>query len=525
VRDSTARAARDAGQDGRGQRGQSWTRARVVRGLAGLVTAAAALTTVGVAGPATAATYNPATDPYSMAATTANTGATAWWNAGYTGRGVDVAVIDTGVARVPGLDGAGKVINGPDLSMESQNTAFRYLDTNGHGTFMAGLIAGHDAALTAPYASAPASAYRGIAPDARIVNVKVGIADGGVDVSEVITAIDWVVQHKNDPGMNIRVLNLSYGTNSTQSYLKDPLAFAVEQAWKKGIVVVAASGNSGYSIDALANPATDPYVIAVGATDSRGTSVVTDDTLGSFSAHAANGMRAPDFAAPGSHLQGLRVPGSYVDETHPEGLIDSRYFRGSGTSEAAAVTSGAAALILQKYPTLTPDQVKNYLRGSTYLLPKVDPDDQGAGEIRLAPMLTKTPTAYTQTFTPATGTGTLEAARGTEHLSMDGVVLSGEKDIFGQPFNSAAMATAEAAGSSWAGGTWNGKTWAGSSWAGSSWAGSSWAGSSWAGSSWAGKTWASRTWAGSSWAGSSWAGSSWAGSSWAGSSWAGGTWT
>ncbi|MGA9160047.1 MAG: S8 family serine peptidase, partial [Actinomycetota bacterium] len=189
------------------------------------------------------ATYDPATDVNSMNALTRYTGAVDWWNTGYTGAGVDVAVIDTGVSPVEGLATPGKVLNGPDLSIESQAPNLRYLDTFGHGTFMAGLIAGHDPELTVPYADAPPSAYRGIAPDARIVSVKVGTADGGTDVSQVIAAIDWVVQHAQDPGLNIRVLNLSYGTNSTQVYTMDPLAFAAEQAWKHGIVVVASGGN------------------------------------------------------------------------------------------------------------------------------------------------------------------------------------------------------------------------------------------------------------------------------------------
>ena len=214
-----------------------------------------------------------------MKALTEQVGATAWWNAGYTGAGVGVAVIDTGVAPVAGLAGAGKIIYGPDLSFESQAPNLRNLDTNGHGTFMAGLIAGKDSTLTAPYANAPASAYRGIAPDARILSVKVGVADGGVDVTQVIAAINWVVEHKNDNGMNIRVLNLSYGTNSTQAAGIDPLSFAVERAWKAGIVVVAAVGNTGYQrgngAPGLASPAYNPFVIAVGGYDSMGTAIPT----------------------------------------------------------------------------------------------------------------------------------------------------------------------------------------------------------------------------------------------------------
>ena len=110
-------------------------------------------------------------------------------------------------------------------------------------------------------------------------------------------------------------------------------------------------------------------------------------------------------------------------------------------------------------------------------------------------MLTKTPASYGQKYTNATGTGSLELARGTDHLTAaNGVVLSGEKDIFGKPFNSAAMATAEATGSSRSGGTWNGSSWSGSSWSGSSWSGSSWSGTSWSGNSWSGGSWLGASW-------------------------------
>ncbi len=146
-----------------------------------------------------------------------------------TGHGVGVALIDTGVARVAGLDGAGKVVNGPDLSLDSQAANLRYADGYGHGTHMAGLIAGRDS--TAPRGNENDEKwFVGMAPDAKIVNVKVGAADGSVDVSQVIAGIDWVVA--NRASHNIRVLNLSYGTDSTQSHQLDPLAHAVENAWR-----------------------------------------------------------------------------------------------------------------------------------------------------------------------------------------------------------------------------------------------------------------------------------------------------
>jgi serine protease AprX len=514
--------------DGRQTHGKR-TRERLVRALGlGLVVAATAAP-VSAAG---TAPYDPAADVNSMYSTAQYTGATAWWSAGYTGKGIDVAVIDSGVSPVAGLDAPGKVVYGPDLSLESQAPNLTNLDTFGHGTFMAGLIAGHDAGLTAPYANAPASAYRGIAPDARIVSLKVATADGGADVSQVIAAIDWVVQHAHDPGLNIRVINLSYGTNSTQSYGTDPLAYAVEQAWKHGIVVVAAAGNSGYqrgnNAPGLADPAYDPFVLAAGASDSKGTSDTHDDAVASFSASSSGcgSCKNPDVLAPGAHLQGLRVPNSWIDANHPEGLIDQRYFRGSGTSEAAAILSGAVALVLQKYPTMSPDLVKRFFETNALKLASFDSQAQGSGEIRLGSMSTATPQwSYTgQNFANATGTGSLELSRGQDHVTRDGVTLTGEQDIFGRGFDSAKLAQGEAAGSTWSSGNWNGSTWSGSTWSGSTWSGSTWSSASWSGSTWSGSTWSGSNWSGSTWSGSTWSGSSWSGSTWSGSTWSGSAW-
>ena len=315
------------------------------------------------------ADYDPASDIYSMASITQLTGARSWWSAGYTGAGVDVAMVDSGVAPVEGLDGAGKIVDGPDLSLESQASNLRYLDTYGHGTFMAGLIAGRGGE---PSSDAPAATYLGMAPDARIVSLKVATADGGTDVSEVIAAIDWIVQHRTDDGLDIRIINLSYATDAVQDAGIDPLAYAAEQAWKQGLVVVAAGGNYGFqshmnSAPALGDPALDRYVVAVGSSDSLGTPSLADDVLPAFSPWPKRGAtRGVDLVAPGVHIQGLRVANSFIDANHPEGLINGRYFRGSGTSQSAAIVSGAAALILEKYPDATPDQVKKLLTTFAY---------------------------------------------------------------------------------------------------------------------------------------------------------------
>jgi serine protease AprX len=476
-----------------------------------------------------ASTYSPVLDVNSMYNTTLYSGAQAYWKAGYTGKGVDVAVIDSGVAPVPGLDVSGKVIYGPDLSFESQASNLRNLDTYGHGTFLAGIIAGRGSGAKAGRYAGDTTNFLGMAPDARIVSLKVATADGATDVSQVIAAIDWVIQHKNDNGLNIRVLNLSYGTDSGQDYTIDPLAYAVEQAWKAGIFVVAATGNDGFvaHTGSLTDPAFDPNIFAVGATDSMSTTPMADDTVASFSSTGSS-SRYVDVVAPGSHIVSLRVPGSYIDRTYGStGYVSPTLFRGSGTSEAAAVASGAAALLIQQHPDLTPDYLKNLFLQNSQLLNGFSTAREGRGEINLAQLLTATPQAPSNSWgriAASTGAGLLDLSRGSVDVVSNGVILTGEQDIFGKPFDSTGMAAAEAAGSSWSGGIWNGSTWSGSSWSGSSWSGSSWSGSSWSGSSWSSIAWSSNTWSGSSWSGSSWSGSSWSGSTWSGSSWSTGSW-
>jgi serine protease AprX len=484
------------------------------------------------AAPTHAGAYDPATDPNSMDNVTSALGAQDWWHAGWTGAGVDVALIDTGCAPVGGLNSPGKIVLGPDLSLESQAPNLAGLDTNGHGTFMAGLIAGNDAVSGA--ASPNAGTYRGMAPDARIVCIKVATADGGADVSQVIAAIDWVVQHQHQDGLNIRVLNLSYGSNSRQSWTVDPLAYAAEQAWKHGILVVASAGNSGYQKGAgapgIASPADDPYLLAVGATtrNSNGKNARdAHETMASYSASGSGcgGCRNPDLVAPGSHIQGLRVPGSFVDLSNPPGLIDSRFQRGSGTSEATALISGAAALVFQKWPNATPDQVKRLLTTATDKIPGADDKAQGKGALNLTPLLTQRPDGGPQKFADSTGTGSLETARGDDHLTRDGVVLQGEIDIFGRRFDAGSMARLEAAGAAWTGVTWNGSVWTGFAWTGNSWSGLAWTGTGTSGDSWSGNSWSGNSWSGNSWSGNSWSGNSWSGNSWSGNSWSSDSWS
>src|SRR5207302_5795062 len=258
--------------------------------------------------------------------------------------------------------------------------------------------------------------------------------------------------------------------------------YAAETAWHNGIVVVAAAGNSGWKTG-LIDPADDPYVIAVGAADTRGTPWTSSHVVATFSA-GGDGNRNPDLVAPGIHLESLRDTNSYLDATYPGARITSRFFRGSGTSQATAVVAGAAALILSQNPLLPPDQVTSLLTSSATPLPRQPAVMQGAGEIDLWRALHAVPPLFAEVWAPSTGTGSLEGARGSLHVSHNGVALRGETDIMGSPVNTAMLAWGLSHDTAWAGGSFNGVVWAGQGWAGNEWASAAWTGNTWAGDTW-----------------------------------------
>ena len=217
--------------------------------------------------------------------------------------------------------------------------------------------------------------------------------------------------------------------------------------------LVVAAGNDG-NAGALRNPATDPYVIAVGASDPKGTARTRDDRVLEFS-NCGVGDRTVDLVAPGKSVSSLRVPGSYVDSHFPEAADGERFFRGTGTSQAAAVTSGVIALMLDHRPRLSPDEVKALLtttadrigtpRGTCHGVRTIDPDQA---------VLRRVPRRTDQAWPVADGSGSLEAARGSYHVYHDGEALVGEIDV---------------SGGTWSGGTWSGGTWSGGTWSTSRW--------------------------------------------------------
>jgi serine protease AprX len=298
-------------------------------------------------------------------------GANVAFSSGWTGNGVGVAIIDSGInAEHPDLKG--RVVYSQNFVPNESRTD----DPYGHGTHVATVAAGDGSASTGPSYTLT---FRGIAPKVHLINLRVLDANGeGVD-SSVIAAIDRAIELKSV--YNIRVLNLSLGRTIHESYTLDPLCQAVERAWKAGIVVVVAAGNSGrddsmgtYGYGTISSPANSPYVITVGAMKDMGTETRADDLMTSYSSKGPtllDHVVKPDLVAPGTSIISgvtydasirLRSPENEVpvgyykvsSSTNPSSV----YFRLSGTSMAAPIVAGGAALLLQQNSVLTPDQVK-----------------------------------------------------------------------------------------------------------------------------------------------------------------------
>ncbi|WP_426512874.1 S8 family serine peptidase [Dactylosporangium sp. McL0621] len=492
------------------------TRAKRLRAVvAGALAVPAALAGTGGTAGAVVSPAGTATSATTLAQVRSSIGADTGTAAGLTGKGVGVALIDTGVAAVPGLPAA-QIANGPDLSFESQAANLRYLDTYGHGTHMAGIIVGNDTT----------SGSKGIAPDVKLTSVKIGTATGAVDVSQMIAAIDWVVQHKgDDPANPIRVLNLSYGSGGSTQTWTDPLLFAVQKAWKAGIVVVAAAGNNGNAAGALTNPALDDSILAVGATATNGTATTADDTLAPFTNLATGTTGQVDLLAPGTSIASLRDPGSNVDNLYPDARVGTTLFKGSGTSQATAVVSAAAALLLQAKPAATPDQAKDWLvKGGTGLTTGTE-KTLGLAALNVNGALARTGTAVAApTVQLSSGIGSLQGARGTASLTLDGVKLTGERTIWGS-FSTSQWAKSTTP--AWSGGLWLGYRLAGDDWTGTSWAArtraaGTWTAAPWAGSAaagWSDPAWSGRTWSGRTWSAGTWSGRTWSSDGWSATAW------
>jgi serine protease AprX len=423
---------------------------------------------------------------------------------------VAVAMLDTGVSRVEDLDNVVK-------ARVDFTPAGDGLDTYGHGTHIAGVIAGD--------AHASSGRWTGVGSHIDVVSVKVADWDGSTDVSVVLAALQWVVANRDRYG--IRVLNLSWGSDSTQPYTVDPLNYAIERVWRAGILVVTAAGNRGSDPGAIAKPGDDPLVVTVGAADIQGTADTADDVVAPFSSRGptADGVAKPDLLAPGTSLVAARAPGSTVDAARPDARVGTHYFKGTGTSQATAIVSGVAALMFARHRYLTPDVAKATLVGTASATLAGTPG-AGAGlldaerAVQAAARREFVGREANRGVVLSSGLGSLEASRGT--LPVLG-------DVDGDDAPEQVAGEVDALGGAWDAPVWTGASWTSSSWLTSRWApyvatGDAWNQAStpslrWRGTRWDADAWEAKSWVDYAWVAKSWVAKSWVAKSWVADGW------
>lgn len=371
-----------------------------------------------------------------------------------------IAVIDSGVQ--PRADFGTRIRASVNLSTIDGNTSLD--DQDGHGTFVAGIAAGGLSGLA------------GADPAAPIVSIKVMDSQGEAKTSDVITACQWILDHKDQ--YNIRVANFSLHSSYSTNFYRDPLDQAVEKLWFNGVTVVAAAGNYGNTdgtpSGVLYSPGNDPFVITVGATDLNGTARANDDQIAPWSAwgYTPDGFFKPEISAPGRYMVGPIPAGSTITQEKASNMVGTDEIQLSGTSFSAPVVSGTVAQILARHPSWTPDQVKGALMKTARKLTAGNPQAAGVGEVtatRAAALFNTPPNA---------------------NLGLDQFVSSTLAGVNGVAFD--AMSWANAAKSDM---SWNSMSWASQSWADMSWADQSWASMSWADMSWSSMSWADMSWA------------------------------
>jgi serine protease AprX len=400
-------------------------------------------------------------------------GADRLWSIPFPSNVPTIAVVDTGVDKQRVADFGSRVLATENFSSLKPDPSDSSSDYSGHGTIVAGLAAG------------ASSAFPGVAPKASIVSLRVTNGEGRAVTSDVIAAADWL--YENRKSYNIRVANFSLNTPYRDYGLLDPLNEAVRRLWLTGTVVVAAAGNDGPG-PILSAPASEPFVITVGATDVVETAATADDRNAPWSSYGPtnDGYPKPELAAPGRYMGGPIARNSRLDDMFPQRVVAPGYMWMSGTSFAAPVVAGAAAQILAMNPTFKPDQVKGALMATARDLPLAASGSVGAGQIDMA-------------------AAAFCAAPPNPNASLNQFLKTDTRLPGGRYFDYAGWSAVAESDPNWFSASWSDASWSDASWADASWTDVSWSDASWADASWADASWADASWADASWADASWA--------------------
>jgi serine protease AprX len=403
------------------------------------------------------------------------TGVTKYWATGANAAApaATIAIVDSGIdASRP--DFGGRVVADVNLSSLPGNSPG---DGRGHGTFVAGIAAG-DAE----------GDHTGAAPSAKLVSIDVMDDKGMAMTSDVIAAADWILANK--ARYDIRVANFSLHSSVANSFMYDPLNKAVEKLWFNGVFVVAAAGNYGVAgapSGVLYAPGNDPFVLTVGASDTGRSVSTKDDLAAPWSAYgySLDGFAKPELAAPGRYMVGPVPTTSTLYAERPDHVVAPGYIELSGTSFAAPIASGVAALVLGRHPDYTPDQVKGALMLGAKPMPEAAPLSVGVGEVNASRAV--------ETLNPP-----------NPNLALNAFVVS-DPLTGARSFDAASWATKAKSDASWASASWAAASWASASWSTASWATASWSAASWATASWASSVDATASWAALGLSAASWA--------------------
>ena len=366
-----------------------------------------------------------------------------------------IAVVDSGIdVNRPDFDNGARVVANVNMTQLQPNSPG---DGRGHGTFVAGIAAG----------SAPGMA--GASPTSDIVMLDVMDDKGMARTSDVIAAAEWI--HENKAKYNIRVANFSLHTTTPSNFTRDPLDKAVEKLWFGGVVVVVASGNYGVEggpSGVKFAPGNDPFAITVGAVDLEGSVKPQRHDVPSWSAYGYtyDGFKKPEVSAAGRYMVGPVPAGATLKADKPDNVVTLTTMRLSGTSFASPIVAGAAAQILARRPSLTPDQVKGALMLTARHVGDADPGQAGVGEINAERAATigyiPNPNAALNRYLIRTSSG------------------SGETTTF----DAASWESAARANVSWDSVSWSDVSWQSASWQSVSWSDASWQSVSWTDVSW-----------------------------------------
>jgi serine protease AprX len=414
---------------------------------------------------------------------------------GTTGQAPAIAVVDSGVDATRTADFGVRITAGQDFTGGSGSAL---TDANGHGTLVAGIAAGSSAA------------YPGASPTSNIISLRVVHTDGSAYVSDVLGAADWIYSNRVRYGIGVANFSLRSSFANYANY--DPLNAAVRRLWLTGTVVVASAGNSGHSRMVYA-PVSEPFIITVGASDIADTVARGDDGAAPWTSYGytGEGFAKPELGAPGRWMIGPVSSGGGLAGLFADRIVEPGYMWMSGTSFAAPVVSGAAAQVLARHPTWTPDQVKGALMKTATTAPLATQYALGAGEVDA--------TAAAAVTNPPNPNASLYAY--VKNDAANGNVPYFDWDLWKSSVAQSPLWDA----ASWTDASWTDASWTDASWTDASWTDASWTDASWTDASWTDASWTDASWTDASWTDASWTDASWTDASWTDASWTDASWT